>query len=189
MLLVVKPCGIVAFEAIPYGVLTNNPNFTLRIPGRRPLRRQRDALYVFISRKIRIGGSGKHGFAGTAPAAELIVGSGGRLHTVQHALLPPDAGFVADARAAGSIKLYGVRGLLVSADGEIVLRLAAVVPRAVQRHLGGFFAVKARVARRESVGIDIVGIDGGVVCVLRKLLRFVLARLMRKPRQLLFAAV
>ena len=167
LLRVVKPCGIVAFEAIPYGVLTFNLNFTLRIPCRRPLRRQRDALYAFISRKIRIGGSGKHGFAGTAPAAELIVGSGGRLHTVQHALLPPDAGFIADTRAAGSIKLYGVRGLLVSADGEVVLRLAAVVPRAVQRHLGGFFRVKARIVRVEGVGIYIVGIGGSVVCVLR----------------------
>ena len=37
--------------------------------------------------------------------------------------------------------------------------------------------------------MDVVGIDGGVVRVLRKLLRFVLARLMGKPRQLLFAAV
>ena len=167
LLRVVKPCGIVAFEAIPYGVLTFNLNFTLRIPGRRPLRRQRDALYAFISRKLRIGGSGKHGFAGTAPAAELIVGSGGRLHTVQHALLPPDAGFIADTRAAGSIKLYGIRGLRVSADGEIVLSLAAVVPRAVQRHLGGFFRVKARVAGVEGVGIYMVGIAGGVVRVLR----------------------
>ena len=189
LLRVVKPCGIVAFEAIPYGVLTFNLNFTIRIPGRRPLRRQRDALYAFISRKRPIGGSGKHGFAGTAPAAELIVGSGGRLHTVQHALLPPDAGFIADTRAAGSIKLYGVRGLLVSADGEIVLDLAAVVPRAVQRHLGGFFRVKARIVRVKGVGIYIVGIGGGVVRVLRKLLRFVLTRLMGKPRQLLFAAV
>ena len=77
----------------------------------------------------------------------------------------------------------------VFADGEIVLRLAAVVPRAVQRHLGGFFRVKALVVRFEGVGMDVVGIDGGVVCVLRKLLRFVLARLMGKPRQLLFAAV
>ena len=77
----------------------------------------------------------------------------------------------------------------VFADGEIVLRLAAVVTRAVQRHLGGFFRVKARVVRCEGVGVDVVGIDGGVVHVLRKLLRFVLARLMGKPRQLLFAAV
>ena len=75
------------------------------------------------------------------------------------------------------------------ADGEVVLRLAAVVPRAVQRYLGGFFRVKARVVRCEGVGVDVVGIDGGVVHVLRKLLRFVLARLMGKPRQLLFAAV
>ena len=74
-------------------------------------------------------------------------------------------------------------------DGEVVLRLAAVVPRAVQRHLGGFFRVKALVARCEGVGMDIVGIAGGVVRVLRKLLRFVLARPMGKPRQLLFAAV
>ena len=81
------------------------------------------------------------------------------------------------------------RGGSVFADGEIVLRLAAVVPRAVQRHLGGFFRVKARVVRVEGVGIDVVGIAGGVVRVLRKLLRFVLARLMGKPRQLLFAAV
>ena len=167
LLRVVKPCGIVAFEAIPYGVLTFNLNFTLRIPCRRPLRRQRDALYVFISRKIRIGGSGKHGFAGTAPAAEIIVGSGGRLHAVQHALLPPDAGFFADTRASGGIILYGIRGLRVSADGEAVLRLAAVVPCTVQRHLGGFFRVKARVVRVEGVGIYIVGIGGGVVCVLR----------------------
>ena len=77
----------------------------------------------------------------------------------------------------------------VFADGKVVLRLAAVVPCAVQRHLGGFFRVKARVARIEGVGMDVIGIDGGVVCVLRKLLRFVLARLMGKPRQLLFAAV
>ena len=77
----------------------------------------------------------------------------------------------------------------VFADGEIVLRLAAVVPRAVQRHLGGFFRIKARVVRCEGVGMDVVGIDDGVVRVLRKLLRFVLARLMGKPRQLLFAAV
>ena len=77
----------------------------------------------------------------------------------------------------------------VFADGEVVLRLAAVVPRAVQRHLGGLFAVKARVVRFEGVGMDVVGIAGGVVRVLRKLLRFVLARLMGKPRQLLFAAV
>ena len=81
------------------------------------------------------------------------------------------------------------RGGSVFADGEVVLRLAAVVPRAVQRHLGGLFAVKARVVRFEGVGMDVVGIAGGVVRVLRKLLRFVLARLMRKPRQLLFAAV
>ena len=81
------------------------------------------------------------------------------------------------------------RGGSVFADGEIVLRLAAVVPRAVQRHLGGFFCVKARVVRFEGVGMDVVGIDGDVVRVLRKLLRFVLARLMGKPRQLLFAAV
>ena len=81
------------------------------------------------------------------------------------------------------------RGGSVFADGEIVLRLAAVVPRAVQRHLGGLFAVKARVVRFEGVGMDVVGIAGGVVRVLRKLLRFVLARLMRKPRHLLFAAV
>ena len=81
------------------------------------------------------------------------------------------------------------RGGSVFADGEIVLRLAAVVPRAVQRHLGGFCRVKARVVRFEGVGMDVVGIDGGVVRVLRKLLRFVLARLMGKPRQLLFAAV
>ena len=77
----------------------------------------------------------------------------------------------------------------VFADGEVVLRLAAVVPRAVQRHLGGFFRVKARVVRFEGIGMDVVGIAGGVVCVLRKLLRFVLARLMGKSRQLLFAAV
>ena len=77
----------------------------------------------------------------------------------------------------------------VFADGEIVLRLAAVVPRAVQRHLGGFFRIKARVVRCEGVGMDVVGIDDGVVRVLRKLLRFVLARLMGKPRQLLFVAV
>ena len=70
-----------------------------------------------------------------------------------------------------------------------MLRLAAVVPRAVQRHLGGLFAVKALVARCEGVGMDVVGIDGGVVCVLRKLLRFVLTRQMGKHRQLLFAAV
>ena len=75
------------------------------------------------------------------------------------------------------------------ADGKVVLRLAAVVPRAVQRHLGSFFRVKARVVRFEGVGMYVVGIDGGVVHVLRKLLRFVLARLMGKPRQLLFAAV
>ena len=81
------------------------------------------------------------------------------------------------------------RGGSVFADGEVVLRLAAVVSRAVQRHLGGLFAVKARVVRFEGVGMDVVGIAGGVVRVLRKLLRFVLARLMRKPRQLLFAAV
>ena len=83
----------------------------------------------------------------------------------------------------------GGGGGSVFADGEVVLRLAAVVPRAVQRHLGGFFRVKARVVRFEGVGMDVVGIDGGVVRVLRKLLRFVLARLMGKPRQLLFAAV
>ena len=81
------------------------------------------------------------------------------------------------------------RGGSVFADGEIVLRLAAVVPRAVQRYLGSLFAVKALIVRFEGVGMDVVGIAGGVVCVLRKLLRFVLARLMGKPRQLLFAAV
>ena len=163
---VVKPCEIDAFEALPCGVLID-ADLALRIPGRRPLRGQSDALYVFISRKLRIGGSGKHGFAGTVPAAELIVGSGGRLHTVQHALLPPDAGFFADTRAAAGFIPYGICGLLVSADGEIVLSLAAVVPRAVQRHLGGFFRVKARVAGVEGVGIYMVGIAGGVVRVLR----------------------
>ena len=81
------------------------------------------------------------------------------------------------------------RGGSIFADGKVVLRLAAVVPRAVQRHLGSFFRVKARVVRFEGVGMYVVGIDGGVVHVLRKLLRFVLARLMGKPRQLLFAAV
>ena len=83
----------------------------------------------------------------------------------------------------------GGGGGSVFADGEVVLRLAAVVPRAVQRHLGGFCRVKALVVRCEGVGMDVVGIAGGVVRVLRKLLRFVLARLMGKPRQLLFAAV
>ena len=83
----------------------------------------------------------------------------------------------------------GGGGGSVFADGKVVLRLAAVVPRAVQRHLGSFFRVKARVVRFEGVGMYVVGIDGGVVHVLRKLLRFVLARLMGKPRQLLFAAV
>ena len=81
------------------------------------------------------------------------------------------------------------RGGNVFADGEVMLRLAAVVPRAVQRHLGGFCRVKAHVVRCKGVGMDVVGIAGGVVRVLRKLLRFVLARLMGKPRQLLFAAV
>ena len=81
------------------------------------------------------------------------------------------------------------RGGSVFADGEIVLRLAAVVPRAVQRHLGGFCRIEALVLRRKRVGSDVVGIAGGVVRVLRKLLRFVLARLMGKPRQLLFASV
>ena len=75
------------------------------------------------------------------------------------------------------------------ADGEVVLRLAAVVPRAVQRHLGGFCRIEALVLRRKRVGSDVVGIAGGVVRVLRKLLRFVIARLMGKSRQLLFAAV
>ena len=81
------------------------------------------------------------------------------------------------------------RGGSVFADGEVMLRLAAVVPRAVQRHLGGFCRVKAHVVRCKGVGMDVVGIAGGVVRVLRKLLRFVLARLMGKSRQLLFAAV
>ena len=70
-----------------------------------------------------------------------------------------------------------------------MLRLAAVVPRAVQRHLGGFCRIEALVLRCKGVGMDVVGIAGGVVRVLRKLLRFVLARLMGKTRQLLFAAV
>ena len=70
-----------------------------------------------------------------------------------------------------------------------MLRLAAVVPRAVQRHLGGFYRIEALVLRCKGVGMDVVGIAGGVVRVLRKLLRFVLARLMGKTRQLLFAAV
>ena len=83
----------------------------------------------------------------------------------------------------------GGGGGSVFADGEVVLRLAAVVPRAVQRHLGSFFADKARVVRFEGVGMDVVGIAGGVVRGLRKLLCFVLARLMGKTRQLLFAAV
>ena len=81
------------------------------------------------------------------------------------------------------------RGGSVFADGEVVLRLAAVVPRAVQRHLGGFCRIEALVLRCKGVGMDVVGIAGGVVRVLRKLLRFVLARLMGKTRQLLFAAV
>ena len=61
----------------------------------------------------------------------------------------------------------GGGGGSVFADGEVVLRLAAVVPRAVQRHLGGFCRVKARVVRFEGVGMDVVGIAGGVVRVLR----------------------
>ena len=81
------------------------------------------------------------------------------------------------------------RGGSIFADGKVVLRLAAIVPHTVQRHLGGFCRFEARVVRFEGVGMDVVGIAGGVVRVLRKLLRFVLARLMRKPRQLLFAAV
>ena len=83
----------------------------------------------------------------------------------------------------------GGGGGSVFADGEVMLRLAAVVPRAVQRHLGGFCRIEALVLRRKRVGSDVVGIAGGVVRVLRKLLRFVLARLMGKTRQLLFAAV
>ena len=91
------------------------------------------------------------------------------------------------ARCCDGDGMLGCGGLC--ADGEIVLRLAAVVPCAVQRHLGGFCRVKAHVVRFEGVRIDVVGIAGGVVRVLRKLLRFVLARLMGKPRQFLFAAV
>ena len=83
----------------------------------------------------------------------------------------------------------GGGGGSVFADGEVMLRLAAVVPRAVQRHLGGFCRIEALVLRCKGVGMDVVGIAGGVVRVLRKLLRFVLARLMGKTRQLLFAAV
>ena len=59
------------------------------------------------------------------------------------------------------------RGGSVFADSEVVLRLAAVVPRAVQRYLGGFCRVKARVVRCKGVGMDVVGIAGGVVRVLR----------------------
>ena len=116
--------------------------------------------------------------ATNAPCDRLGAGGGQNL-AVRLAHLAVRQGVRGDAGRGGS----------VFADGEIVLRLAAVVPRAVQRHLGGFFRVKARVVRVEGVGIDVVGIAGGVVRVLRKLLRFVLARLMRKPRQLLFAAV
>ena len=83
----------------------------------------------------------------------------------------------------------GGGGGSVFADGEVMLRLAAVVPHAVQRHLGGFCRIEALVLRCKGVGMDVVGIAGGVVRVLRKLLRFVLARLMGKTRQLLFAAV
>ena len=60
----------------------------------------------------------------------------------------------------------GVRGdgggARIFADGEVVLRLAAVVPVPYRVTLE-LFAVKARVARCEGVGMDVVGIDGGVV--------------------------
>ena len=96
---------------------------------------------------------------------------------------------LAHLAARQGVRGDGGGGGSIFADGEVMLCLAAVVSRAVQRHLGSLFAVKALVARCEGVGIDVVGIAGGVVRVLRKLLRFVLARLMGKPRQLLFAAV
>ena len=96
---------------------------------------------------------------------------------------------LAHLAARQGVRGDGGGGGSIFADGEVMLCLAAVVSRAVQRHLGSLFAVKALVARCEGVGMDVVGIDGGVVRVLRKLLRFVLARLMGKPRQLLFAAV
>ena len=116
--------------------------------------------------------------ATNAPCDRLGAGGGQNL-AVRLAHLAVRQGVRGDAGRGGS----------VFADGEIVLRLAAVVPRAVQRHLGGFCRIEALVLRRKRVGSDVVGIAGGVVRVLRKLLRFVLARLMRKPRQLLFAAV
>ena len=104
---------------------------------------------------------------------------GGQGLAVSHAHLAVWQGARGDGGCGGS----------VFADGEVMLRLAAVVPRAVQRHLGSFCRIEALVLRRKRVGSDVVGIAGGVVRVLRKLLRFVLARLMGKPRQLLFAAV
>ena len=75
------------------------------------------------------------------------------------------------------------------ADGKVVLRLAAIVPRAAQRHLGGLCRVEALVIRCEGVGLDVVGIDDRVVCPLRKRRIDILARLVGKLCQLLLAAV
>ena len=75
------------------------------------------------------------------------------------------------------------------ADGKVVLHLTAIVPRAVQRHLGSLCRVEAIVLRRKRVGTDVVGIDDRVVCALRKRRIDILACLMEKSRQRLFAAV
>ena len=83
--------------------------------------------------------------------------------------------------------MLGYRGLCT--DGKVVLRLAAIVPRAAQRHLGGLCRVEALVIRCEGVGLDVVGIDDRVVCPLRKRRIDILARLVGKLCQLLLAAV
>lgn len=79
-------------------------------------------------------------------------------------------------RTVSQVALKTVDGKTAMSDAEVY---AANVNSVVSINVTGC----------EGVGMDVVGIDGGVVRVLRKLLRFVLARLMGKPRQLLFAAV
>ena len=83
----------------------------------------------------------------------------------------------------------GVLGGRGFADGKVVLRLTAIVPRAAQRHLGSLCRIEALVLQRKRVGTDVVGIDDRVVCALRKRRIDILAYLMGKSRQLLFAAV
>ena len=123
------------------------------------------------------------------PSGEIIPGSFGRFYVFQHGICPFHIGFVSDRRAAACIKLYGIRRLRLTADGEEVFRPAAKAPRAADRHLRGLCGVKPGIARRKGVRIYSIRIGYGIVRAFLQNGKHLRIGPVGKPCQLLFASV